>query len=308
MAKSLQLADGTVLDLKVDPMRRWKKFKGYELFITALVSLFPMLAHPLDETMYSFLSDESIPHFLTVCLAVSMIHERYRCLPDYAMDFYYALKEQKTFSVCVNNEGLYCYPEGLSQYSVKQVTVSGEAVSKLMSLLSSVEVLDEAAEAKVVTQEYSGTLYDSSPSVVQPRTSTTRYSLTHSECTPGNCNLCDYLRAIPYHKYGPLHKLVPAPGCKSYSYDPQPLESVLSLTRAYGNENIIVYGSSFSTRIPHRIPDQLHELEVNRVRLRVKQLPRFDSGIAIEDYCSGSLHEKRKSGLTLDKPQKHFKT
>jgi hypothetical protein len=306
MTKSLQLTDGTVLDISVNPMKRWKKFEGCELIITALTTMFPALMAPLDETMYCFLEPESLNHFLTVCLAVSMIHERYGTLPEYVFDYYYVLFGQDTFSLCVNNEGIYCHPEGLSQFHVKQITVSSDAVQHLQNLLSSVEILESRQCEQIVTEEFSGTLYDVSPSVCEPRTSNTRYSLTHHVCPPASCNLCDYLRVIPVQKYGALHKLVPNSGCKAFSYDPQPLETVLSLTRAYGNECVRIYGSSFSNKLPRRIPNQLHELEVDRVRLRVRTLPSVDSGVSLEAFCSGSLPKIENKRPVFDAYQKQF--
>lgn len=280
MALPVRLTDGTVVEVNSRYMKRWKKFEGYELFIATLVALIPALEPELDETMYCFLSDDSLAHFLTACLGVQMVFARYSCLPEYAFDDFYGAYEGQ-FNLYVTNDGVYTMCEGLTAYQFKQLTVSPKAVSNLQSLLSSLEIVERHVEEKIVSIPVKEKIIDTSPTIVEPTTSTTVYSCIPPPCNASEyCELCPVLDAMKPGDKTNLSRFRPSPVCLRLRYDPQPLETVFArASRIPGR--IRFYGNSFMEKVPDIPPSNVHELEVDCVRLRIKRIPPSDSGICL---------------------------
>lgn len=142
---SYRLADDTIVDVDENFQEKWKYYDDNALFVAILSALFPLLVPVFKDTMYAASLDGSgRVAFVSSCLAVSMVHDRYGKYPHEMFDDFFAhALWDNTFHIYESNRTPYVSCEYLDNYAIREFTVSESAVRKIGYLFSRIELVEE---------------------------------------------------------------------------------------------------------------------------------------------------------------------
>lgn len=160
MTGTYELNDGTVVRTETKDEKLTKKFMKHQLPVLILLTLFPSLGDHFAETMYSCIVPSEFSHFVRVCLAILMVEERYGALPEYAFDDFYGCVNTHTFHV-YERYGQVVSMMDSAGATLHQLTVSDQAVNKVLDLIQTAKPVDEMVpEPIIAVEDTSPELYD----------------------------------------------------------------------------------------------------------------------------------------------------
>lgn len=182
-----ELSDGTVIETSKENWKLGKKFGDQALFIALISTLFPDVIPDLHETMYCLIPEWEFTHFVRVILAVLMVKERfgqgYECMFD---DFFGCIGTD-VFFVYVQDGKPVPFSEDTG-VMLKQLSVSDEAVDKIIQLLSDPQEVEDMFPEPIIAVE------DDTPPIYEENINSVAYDITPNACAA--CHSCTVLSAI----------------------------------------------------------------------------------------------------------------